>query len=57
MGVEGTHELNSRFEWFLLSPTLTLDSPLIKRMKKMEVLATTLAASVSPVRTMSETQR
>lgn len=49
--------MKSGFESFLLSPTVTLDSPKYNGMSKMEALSPTLAASVSPVRTMSETQR
>lgn len=56
MGVEGRCSGNMK-SGFLLSPTLTLDSPKYNGMNKMEVLSPTLAASVSPVRTTSETQR
>lgn len=59
MGVEGrcSRSMKSGFESFLLSPTMTLDSPKYNGMSKMEALSPTFAASVSPVRTMSETQR
>lgn len=39
--------MKSGFESFLLSPTMTLDSPKYNGMSKMEALSPTLAASVS----------